>query len=123
MSYDQEWCDQLASAVKGAAAEGTTMRLLYVVTDTDEGKVAFHLDLVDGAASTVVAGKLPRGEKADVTVTAKEQVLRALWAGERSRDEAFMAGDLKIEGAYQRWLDDLVPLFEGERWATAWGAQ
>jgi len=106
-----------------AAADGSpeeSIRLLFVVTDTDEGKVAFHLDLGDGLSGT--AGRLPRGEKADVTVTVKESAILPLWAGERSWDAAFMAGDLKVEGEYQRWVDELVPLFTSDAWAGAWEA-
>jgi putative sterol carrier protein len=119
--YDQDWCDGFAALV---GAEQTTdaaaMRLLYVVSDTDEGKVAFNLDLLGGGVVTATVGKLPRGEKADVTVTVKEPVLLELWRGDRSRDAAFMRGDLKIEGAYHRWLDELVPLFQTDRWTAAW---
>lgn len=122
MTYDQDWCDQLRSAVGDATADAVTLRLLYVVTDTDEGKVAFNMDIENGAPTAVTTGKLPRGEKADVTVTIKDVVLRQLWSGEVTRDAAFMAGDIKIEGAYQRWLDELVPLFSSDPWATAWSA-
>lgn len=115
--YGQEWVDELVGGGGGSTAEA--LRLLYVVSDTVEGKVAFHLDFADGAVAGT-AGKLPRGEKADVTVTAKESALVELWSGERSRDAAFMAGDLKIEGAYQRWLDELVPMFSDGDWAAAW---
>lgn len=121
--YDQEWCDALAGTVgAGPHNDADPMRLLYVVTDTEEGKVAFHLDLVNGGVGVATAGKLPRGEKADVSVTAKEAVLLELWAGDRARDAAFMRGDLKIEGAYDRWLDELTPLFQAAPWASAWAS-
>lgn len=121
--YDQEWCDALASQVgPDALTDASEMRLLYVVSDTEEGKVAFNLDLSGGAVAAATAGKLPRGEKADVTVTAKEAVLLELWRGNRSRDAAFMRGDLKIEGAYERWLDELVPLFQADPWIAAWNS-
>ncbi len=120
--YDQEWCDELAKAVGSGSTEHEPMRLLYVVTDTDEGKVAFNLDLDKGGIRMVTAGKLPRGEKADVTVTVKEPIIRGLWAGNEKRDVAFMRGDIKVEGAYARWLDELVPLFEDGAWKTAWAA-
>lgn len=121
-SYGQAWCDSLASAVSAGSSDHAPMLLLYVITDTEEGKVAFNLELDKGGVVAATAGKLPRGIKADVTVTVKEPVIHALWAGERTRDEAFMKGDLKIEGAYGRWLDELVPLFEAEPWSTAWAA-
>ena len=123
--YDQAWCDQLVADAGGAHDKSDEqMRVLYIVTDTEEGKVAFHLDFqTNGATLTgATAGKLPRGEKADITVTLKESVLVEIGGGTRSRDAAFMRGDLKIEGAYNRWLDGLVPLFETEPWTVAWGA-
>ena len=119
--YDQDWCDALAAAVAvEPGEESTPLRLLYVVTDTAEGKVAFQIDLQGGAVIAVTAGKLPRGEKADVTVTAKEAVLVDVWSAARARDSVFMRGDVKIEGAYQRWLDELVPLFGAAPWSDAW---
>ena len=93
-----------------------------MVTETDEGKVPFHLQF-DNESTEATAGKLPRGEKADVTVTAKEAVLAAIWSGDRNRDEAFMAGDIKVEGAYNQWLDVLVPLFAAPDWSKAWASQ
>lgn len=118
--YDQQWCDSIAHASDSASADGVDVTVLYVVTDTEEGKVAFHLELENGSPRHITAGKLPRGQKADITVTIKEPVLASLWMGERTRDEAFMAGDIKVEGAYHRWLDEIVPTFESEPWLAAW---
>ncbi len=116
--FDQDWCNTLVEGVSSLGTAGP-LRLLYVITDTEEGKMAFSLR-DDGTSITATAGKLPRGEKADITVTAKESVLVDIWSGTRSRDEAFMAGDIKIEGAYSRWLDELVATFEASPWASAW---
>lgn len=121
--YDQDWCNALAAAVGPGTGDQSEMRLLFVITDTEDGKKAFHLDLDRGGVVASVEGRVPRGQpKADVTVTVKEPVIRALWSGERTRDEAFMRGDLKIEGAYERWLDELVPAFNADPWAAAWAA-
>jgi putative sterol carrier protein len=121
--YSQDWVDALAAAGADTAADSTeALRLLYVVTDTEDGKVAFHLDFENGRCVSATAGKLPRGEKATVTVTAKEAVLMELWAGGRRRDAAFMSGDLKIEGAYERWLDELTPRFETSPWLEGFAA-
>ncbi len=119
--YDQDWVDTLAG-IGGAIGELTEpLRLLFVVTDTPDGKAAFFLDL-DGDSVGGTAGRLPRGEKAQITVTAKEAALETLWSGERSYDAAFMSGDLKVEGAYERWLDILTPAFATSPWADAWSA-
>ena len=113
----------MADAVGGTSnfASANPIRMLFVVTDTDEGKVAFWF-ADDGDTLAVTSGKLPRGEKADIAITAKESVLVDLWSGARTRDEAFMAGDLKVEGAYVRWLDDVAPAFNESPWAQAWAA-
>ncbi len=121
-AYDQTWCDALAERTADAAADGVDLVMLYVVTDTEDGKVAFNLELVGGKPTHVTAGRMPRGQKADITITVKEPVLRDLWAAEKTRDAAFMAGDIKVEGVYHRWLDELVPLFETDPWQTAWAA-
>ena len=59
---------------------------------------------------------------AEITVTAKETALETLWTGDRSYDAAFMSGDLKVEGAYNAWLDTLTPAFASGRWSDAWKA-
>ena len=120
--YDQEWVDALVDA--GGTIEGLAepLRLLFVVTDTADGKTAFFLDIDPDAGVTGSAGRLPRGVKADLTVTAKEAVLHRLWAGERSYDAAFMSGDLKVEGGYNVWLDELTPAFAVAPWFAAWRA-
>ena len=120
VAYDQEWCDGLVAAVDEGASQLEPLRLLYVVTDTADGKVAFNLEFEDGGGVVATAGKLPRGQKADVTVTVKEPIAMQLWAGEERRDVAFMRGDIKVEGVYHRWLDELVPMFESEPWKSAW---
>lgn len=117
--YDADWCAALAGGVGTSSGLTAPIRILYVVTDTEEGKAAFWLS-DDGKTFGALAGKLPRGEKADITITAKESVLLALWAGRRTRDEAFMAGDVKVEGAYAHWLDQVVPTFEAAPWSEAW---
>lgn len=121
--YEQEWCDALVAAVGGSSdfSHGELIRILYIVTDTEEGKVAFNVS-DDGTELTATAGKYPRGVKADITITVKESVLVDLWSGSRTRDGAFMAGDIKIEGAYARWLDELVPAFAESPWYEAWAA-
>ncbi len=119
--YGQDWCDTLAGAV-GAAGLAGTERVLFVVTDTDVGKAAFVLETNDGGLVTASEGRLPRGVKAAVTVTIKEERLVPLFAGERSWDAAFMRGDIKVEGDYEQWLDGLVPLFQADPWASAWKA-
>lgn len=120
--FDQDWCDTLAKGASGAKAHGVDLHVLYVVTETEEGKLAFHIGLANGAVEHVTTGKLPRGEKADITITATEATFSALWSGDRSRDAAFMAGDIKIEGAYPQWLDQLVPMFGDEPWRSAWAS-
>lgn len=119
--FDQAWVDGLVASAGPIADLTDRCRLLFAVTDTADGKAAFFLDLdAGGVAGT--AGRLPRGEKADVTVTATEATLVELWSGRRGYDAAFMSGDLKVEGAYELWLDRLSPAFAVAPWATAWKA-
>ena len=120
--YDQDWADALASAAGPVAGLEGSVRILFVVTDTADGKAAFFVDLADGVVESATAGRLPRGEKADITVTAMEDKLLEIWRGERSHDAAFMRGDLKVEGAYADWLDRVTPAFAERPWSAAWGA-
>ena len=120
--YDQAWVDAFVASVPAEPIAGLPdeLRVLYVITDAPDGKFAFFLDLASGVVASGTAGRLPRGEKAGITVTVKEPILLQLWSGELSRDAAFMAGDIKIEGAYEVWLDQLVPAFENESWSATW---
>jgi hypothetical protein len=119
--YEQAWVDELVGlAAHASETEHESCRVLWIVTDTESGKSAFHLDLDKGRPLAGSAGKLPRGHKADITLTVKESVAVEIWSGSRSRDVAFMIGDVKVEGAYERWLDELVPVFAVSPWAEAW---
>jgi len=121
--YDQVWVDELVSSAASAPDTGhEAVRVLYVVTDIegDADKAAFHLDVDAGRAVGGATGKPSKVEPADVTVTAKEAIFLDVWTGARSRDAVFMAGDFKVEGAYERWIDELVPTFEESGWSAAW---
>lgn len=120
--YDQDWADALAGVADPIAGLGGPVRLLFVVTDAADGKAAFFVDILDGVVESATSGRLPRGEKADITVTAKEEKLLEIWRGDRSYDAAFMSGDLKVEGAYADWLDRVTPAFAGPPWSEAWAA-
>jgi len=124
--YDQAWVDALVASAPDEPISGLpdVLRVLYVITDAPDGKFAFFVDLASGVVTSGTAGRLPRGEKAGITITIKEPILLQLWSGELSRDAAFMAGDIKVEGAYEVWLDGLVPAFENDAWSATWaGAQ
>ena len=120
--YDQAWVDALVAAAQREPISGLgdVLRVLYIITDAPDGKFAFFLDLASGVVTNGTAGRLPRGEKAGITITVKEPILLQLWSGELSRDAAFMAGDIKVEGAYEIWLDRLVPAFENDAWSATW---
>ena len=122
--YDQAWVDALVVSVPAEPIAGLPdeLRVLYVITDAPDGKFAFFLDLASGVVTNGTAGRLPRGQKAGITITIKEPILLQLWSGELSRDTAFMAGDIKVEGAYEVWLDQLVPAFENDAWSAMWAA-
>lgn len=124
--YDQAWVDALVGSAPAEPISGLPddLRVLYVITDAPDGKFAFFLDLASGVVASGTAGRLPRGEKAGITVTIKEPILHQMWSGELGRDAAFMAGDIKVEGAYEVWLDVLVLAFENDAWSATWaGAQ
>ena len=118
--YDQDWVDALVAGAGPVEGLDGGLRVLFVVTDTADGKAAFYLDLADGVVESATPGRLPRGEKADITVTAKEATLLEIWRGERTYDAGFMSGDLKIEGAYEEWLDRVTPAFAVAPWSEAW---
>ena len=43
--YDADWCAALAGGVGTSSGLTAPIRILYVVTDTEEGKAAFWLSL------------------------------------------------------------------------------
>lgn len=118
--YDQTWVDALVADAGPIENLDAPCRLLFLITDTEDGKAAFFIDFADGAVESATSGRLPRGQRADITVTAKEAILLELWSGSRSYDAAFMSGDLKVEAAYERWLDQITPAFATSPWSAAW---
>lgn len=121
--FDDAWATSLSDALvkTDLAWEHDDLVVLFAMTNSDaevadaKGRLWFQIEVMSGQ---VTLGKMKRGTKPAISVTLKEPTWAALWTGDRNYDEAFMSGDLKVEGAYHVWLDQLTPLFVGD-WAAA----
>ena len=88
------------------------------IAETPNGKVRAHGRVVDGQLTSFVNGKFvpsADGETVDVHFVAKHKRLAPVLSGEVPPLVAFMRGELKVDGAYERVIDHLAN--QGDRQA------
>ena len=83
------------------ATEGVSIVMQHVITGAPQGKVQAVVEVRDGKVMTAELGK--RAD-ATCTVTWTYKDAGAIVLGQASLDEAFMRGDLKVEGDYTTLL-------------------
>ena len=93
------------------AAPGASLVMQHVVTGAPQGKVQAVVEVRDGK---VTAAELGKRADATCTVTWTYKDAGAVVLGEASLDEAFMRGDLKVEGDYTTLLFDLRPALRSD---------
>lgn len=88
------------------------------ITETPNGKVRAHGRVIDGQLTSFQSGKfvpVDDGEAVDVHFVAKHKRLAPVLDGDVSPLVAFMRGELKVDGAYERVIDHLAN--QGDRQA------
>jgi putative sterol carrier protein len=93
------------------AVPGTSLVMQHVVTGAPQGKVQAVVEVRDGK---VTGAELGKRNDATCTVTWTYKDASAIVRGESSLDEAFMRGDLKVEGDYTTLLFGLRPVLRSE---------
>jgi hypothetical protein len=100
-----DWIDSMADAVSGSTelqslAAGITLGITQVVTDTPEGNVTYHLQLVDGRAS-FGAGAAPHE---DVRMEQSWDTALKVARHELPAQEVFVKGLVKVGGDIQKLI-------------------
>ena len=95
------------------AYDGGDLVLNYEVAGAPEGKVRYQQVIADGRVVQTEPGKHP---EPDCEVSWKYADAVRVVSGEMAEDVAFMQGRLKIDGAYEKIVFELRPLFAGEAW-------
>ncbi|MDH3538489.1 MAG: SCP2 sterol-binding domain-containing protein [Acidimicrobiia bacterium] len=95
----EDWLTAANEALAGsagyqAATSTTDLTLQFVVTDTPDGDVEYHVVMANGA-TTFTAGAV---EGADATIRNNHETAMAVSKGDLNTQAAFISGKLKVEG-------------------------
>jgi putative sterol carrier protein len=90
---------------------GVSLVMQHVITGAPQGKVQVVVEVRDGK---IVTAELAKRGDAECTVTWTYKDASAFVLGQLSIDEAFMRGDLKVEGDYTTFLLGLRPVLAGD---------
>lgn len=117
-----EWYELVVDAATGLPeVDGVDFSFDIEVTESVNGKVRAHGAVVSGRIVSLAGGKfIPenKGERADVSFVAKAKRLEPIIAGQVPPLVAYMRGELKIEGAYERVVDHLANGTDGDAWES-----
>lgn len=115
-----EWISQVQDVAGDLPkVEGASLALDFEVSGAPAGKVRAHATIDEGQIVEVAPGA---NKQADCRVVVKAPIALDILKGELDPDVAFMRGDLKLEGAYERPLLELRPLWASEPWAALFDA-
>lgn len=100
-----QWVEELKNlGSKLPKVQGASISCQYEISGTPEGKIRYYIVWKEGSVSEASKGKLDNPE---CRFTAKYDDIREIFFGRISTEEAFMRGDLKVEGDYKKFLVDL----------------
>ncbi len=110
--FSEEWFE----VVRGAAADlpavdGVSFTFDVEITESVNGKVRAHGAVENGSLVQFDPGKFVpevKGESADVNFAGKAKRVLPVIMGEQPALVAYMLGELKIDGAYERVVDELA---------------
>ena len=110
------WSEDWFSAVNEAASglpvvDGVSFSFDVEVAESANGKVRAHGQVDNGQLTSFASGKFvpeTKGEKADVSFVGKAKRLLPIIQGEQPTLVAYMLGELKVDGEYQRVVDELA---------------
>ena len=95
-----QWVEELKNlGSKLPKVQGASISCQYEISGTPEGKIRYYIVWKEGSVSEASKGKLDNPE---CRFTAKYDDIREIFFGRISTEEAFMRGDLKVEGDYKK---------------------
>lgn len=103
--------DEWFEAVAAAGADlgelpGVSFTFTIEVSESPRGKVRGHGEVTNGRVTAFAAGKPPA--PADVVFAAKAKRFMPVLDGSQHPLVAYMLGELKVDGAYERVVDDFA---------------
>ncbi|MEE2683351.1 MAG: SCP2 sterol-binding domain-containing protein [Actinomycetota bacterium] len=108
-----EWLTELQEKGSQLPETGVSALCQYEISGTSQGKVRFYVQINHGRITNVAEGK---HQDSDCVITTSAKVALQILSGERDSIEAFMQGDLKVEGNYQHYLLGLNSLRKSVPW-------
>lgn len=113
-----QWVEELKNlGSKLPKVQGASISCQYEISGTPEGKIRYYIVWKEGSVSEASKGKLDNPE---CSFTAKYDDIREIFFGRISTEEAFMRGDLKVEGDYKKFLVDLHDWRHSPKYRKLW---
>ena len=113
-----QWVEELKNlGSKLPKVQGASISCQYEISGTPEGKIRYYIVWKEGSVSEASKGKLDNPE---CRFTAKYDDIREIFFGRISTEEAFMRGDLKVEGDYKKFLVDLHDWRNSPKYRKLW---
>ena len=113
-----QWVEELKNlGSKLPKVQWASISCQYEISGTPEGKIRYYIVWKEGSVSEASKGKLDNPE---CRFTAKYDDIREIFFGRISTEEAFMRGDLKVEGDYKKFLVDLHDWRHSPKYRKLW---
>ena len=109
----EEWLTELEEAGSKLPEGKFSITIQYEISGTDQGKLRFSVVIKDSRIKEISNGK---NTNADCGVSTTLSEAFKILSGEKKIIEAFMQGDLKVEGDHQRYLIDFESVRKSEHW-------
>ena len=109
----EEWLTELEEIGSKLPKGNLSLVIQYEISGTEQGKLRFSLVIKDSQIKEILTGK---NKNADCGVSTTSTEAFKILSGEKKVIEAFMQGDLKVEGDHQRYLIDFESVRKSEQW-------
>ena len=109
----EEWLTELEEIGSKLPKGNLSLVIQYEISGTEQGKLRFSLVIKDSQIKEILTGK---NKNADCGVSTTSTEAFKIFSGEKKVIEAFMQGDLKVEGDHQRYLIDFESVRKSEQW-------
>ncbi len=109
----EEWLTELGEIGSKLPKGKFSLIIQYEISGTEQGKLRFSLVIKDSQVKEILTGK---NKNADCGVSTTFAEAFKILSGKKKVIEAFMQGDLKVEGDHQRYLIDFESVRKSEQW-------
>jgi len=109
----EEWFEEFAEAGSKLPVGNVSMIIQYEISGVEQGKLRFHMVIENSQINEISIGK---HKSADCGVSTTISEAFKIFSGEKKVIEAFMQGDLKVDGDHRRYLLDFESVRNSEHW-------